>query len=417
MHDIGSRTVSDLAIFAKQAIVEFNGRLFGHELLFRDRSGLVAAVDDDESATMAVLEAAIGHVGLHQVSPVGSFFINCSSEFLMSSIVNALPPHRFVLEILETCKLDRPLIRRCLQLKEAGFRLALDDVRELSPDVVNILPLIDIVKIDWPFIAPERRGWMIDTVIGHGALALAEKIETDADRNHAVDSGCSLLQGFYFSRPQIISTKKLPADFEVIAQVLQSIIDEESLSVLSNKIERSPELCVELIRIANNCTATNRSRARISSISHAIALAGTNTLMSWCALLLYRRDLEPMFDPLTDLARSRADQIGEALAAFGATARQLSKGRLVGLLSLLHIGRDVTAADFWRPISFDHEIKRALTVQEGWYGELLLAVTAFERPFSWGQPSSGQPGKPARGQPATRSESRPTPALERQGTP
>ncbi|WP_070106762.1 EAL and HDOD domain-containing protein [Burkholderia plantarii] len=391
MQGIGSRSANDLAIFAKQAIVECNGRLFGHELLFRDRSGVVTAIADDESATMAVLEAAIGHVGLHQVSPVGSFFLNCSTEFLMSTIVHALPPHRFVLEILETCQLDRHLIRRCLQLKEAGFRLALDDVRELSPDVVNILPLIDIVKIDWPFIDPQRRGWMIDTVIGHGALALAEKIETEADRNHAVDSGCSLLQGFYFCRPQIISANKLPTDFAVIAEVLQSILDEESLSALSIKIERSPELCVELIHIANNCAATNRSRVRISSISHAIALAGTDTLMSWCALLLYRRDSAPMFDPLTDLARSRAEQIGDRLAASGATPQQLSKGRLVGLLSLLHIRQGATAADFWRLISFDHEIKRALTVQEGWYGELLLAVTALERPFSSGQPSTPAP--------------------------
>ncbi|WLE59674.1 EAL domain-containing protein [Burkholderia plantarii] len=391
MQGISSRSANDLAIFAKQAIVECNGRLFGHELLFRDRSGVVTAIADDESATMAVLEAAIGHVGLHQVSPVGSFFLNCSTEFLMSTIVHALPPHRFVLEILETCQLDRHLIRRCLQLKEAGFRLALDDVRELSPDVVNILPLIDIVKIDWPFIDPQRRGWMIDTVIGYGALALAEKIETEADRNHAVDSGCSLLQGFYFCRPQIISANKLPTDFAVIAEVLQSILDEESLSALSIKIERSPELCVELIHIANNCAATNRSRVRISSISHAIALAGTDTLMSWCALLLYRRDSAPMFDPLTDLARSRAEQIGDRLAASGATPHQLSKGRLVGLLSLLHIRQGATAADFWRLISFDHEIKRALTVQEGWYGELLLAVTALERPFSSGQPSTPAP--------------------------
>ncbi|WP_329956154.1 EAL and HDOD domain-containing protein, partial [Burkholderia glumae] len=387
MQAISVRKESDLVIFAKQAIVECNGKLFGHELLFRDRSGAVTTIVDDESATMAVLEAAIGHVGLHQVSPVGSFFINCSSEFLMSTIVHALPPHRFVLEILETCKLDRHLIRRCRQLKEAGFRLALDDVRELSPDIVDILPLIDIVKIDWPFTDPQQRRSMIDTVIGYGALALAEKIETSADRNYAVDSGCSLLQGFYFCRPQILSAQKMPADFEVVTQVLQSILDEESLSALAVKIERSPELCVELIRIANNCAATNRSRMRISSISHAISLAGTDTLMGWCALLLYRRESEPMFDPLTDLARSRAEQIGDMLAASGATPHQLSKGRLVGLLSLLHIRQGATAEDFWRPLSFDQEIKRALTVQEGWYGEALLAVAALERSFCLGEPS------------------------------
>lgn len=385
MQDSSTRREGSLAIFAKQAIVDSSGKLYGHELLFRDQSGVVTTIVDDESATMAVLEAAIGHVGLQRVSPVGNFFINCSSAFLMSTVVNVLPPHRFVLELLETCTVDRDLIRRCQQLKKLGFRLALDDVRELSPDVMKILPLIDIVKIDWPFVEPERRDSLIDAATGHGALVLAEKIETHADRDCAVAAGCTLLQGFYFSRPQIMVEKKLPADFEVITRVLQSLIDEESIKTLSVKIEGSPRLCVELLRIANNCTTTHHSLTEISSIAHAISLAGTEMLMSWCALLLYRCESESTGDPLTDLARSRAERIGDMLVAFGATPRQLAKGRLVGLLSLVHISQGVAAEDFWRPILLDDEIKQALTVQQGWYGNVLLTVMALERSFCPGE--------------------------------
>ncbi|WP_244118040.1 EAL and HDOD domain-containing protein [Burkholderia gladioli] len=373
-----------LAIFAKQAIVDRAGKIYGHELLFRDAAGSVTSVTDHSRATMTVIEAAMGHVGLNNVSPVRTFFLNCSAAFLMSPVIHTLPVRRFVLEILETCELDRQLIRRCEQLKSLGFRLALDDVRTVSPDLLNILPLIDIVKVDWPYTDPEQRDRLIDTVVEHGKMALAEKIETVAERACALASGCALMQGFYFSRPQVISKKKVLPDLEVVTQLIQALLDEASLPQLAEKIERSPGLCVQLLHLANSCIVGNPSRLRISSIAHAVSLAGTQMLLTWCALQLYQGGADATADPLTDLARQRADRISDWLASRGATAQTCNKGRLVGLLSLLHISQGVSAAELWRPISFEPEIKRALVLQEGLLGNALIAATKLEQSFSPG---------------------------------
>ncbi|WP_414442374.1 EAL and HDOD domain-containing protein [Burkholderia sp. 22PA0106] len=370
-----------LAIFAKQSIIHRDGKLYGHELLFRDQTGVVTAITDDVRATTCVLEAAVGHVGLDQVSPVGVFFLNCSDAFLMSPTIHVLPAHRFVLEVLETSTVDLRLLRRCEQLKAMGFRIALDDVRVVSPKIMDALPLIDIVKVDWPFIEERERDLLVDILVSAGKIALAEKIETDADRDRALQAGCDLMQGFFFSKPRIVASKKLPPDFKVIAHVLQAILDEENLADLSIKIERCPKLCIQLLHLANNCAATKQSRARISSISQAASLAGTNMLLTWCALQLYQGGADVLTDPLADLARLRAKQMSDMQTAGGGTACAVTKARLVGLLSLLHISQGVSALELWRPIALDAEIKRALILQEGPLGAALAKVIELERAF------------------------------------
>ncbi|ACR32274.1 EAL and HDOD domain-containing protein [Burkholderia glumae] len=370
-----------LAIFAKQSIVDRDGKLYGHELLFRGQTGTAAAITDDVRATTCVLEAAVGHVGLHHVSPTGMFFLNCSDAFLMSPTIHVLPAHRFVLEILETSAMDRRLLRRCEQLRAMGFSIALDDVRAVSPKLMDALPLMDIVKVDWPFIEARERDLLVEVVVNAGKIALAEKIETYADRDRALQAGCDLLQGFFFSRPRIVATRKLPPDFDVIARVLQAILDEENLADLSIKIEQCPKLCIQLLHLANNCAATKQSRARISSISQAASLAGTNMLLTWCALQLYQGGADVLTDPLADLARLRAEQMSDLQAAEGAPANAITKARLVGLLSLLHVSQGVPAAELWRPIALDAEIKRALILQEGPLGAALASVIELERAF------------------------------------
>ncbi|MGN4224502.1 EAL and HDOD domain-containing protein, partial [Burkholderia gladioli] len=364
-HDGISQDGATLAVFAKQSIIDRNGKLYGHELLFRDQHGTVATITDDVQCTVSVVEAAIGHVGLHQVASAGSFFLNCSAAFLLSPVVEALPPHRFVLEILETCELNNEMIRRCEQLKGTGYRIALDDVRDLTPQIQNILPLIDIVKIDWPFVEATKRDRLVDTVIRCGKTALAEKIETIADRDDALTSGCELMQGFYFSRPLMVAKKKLQPDFDVVARVMQALLRSESFAEVSKLMERSPSLCLQLLRLANSCAVCHPSQLKISSISQALALAGTQMAITWCALQLYGCSTGTASDPLSDLALQRACQIGYVLTRVGATVEEQNKGRLVGLLSLLHVGHGVTPAELWRSVPLDSDIKRGLVLQQG----------------------------------------------------
>jgi EAL and modified HD-GYP domain-containing signal transduction protein len=50
----------------------------------------------------------------------------------------------------------------------------------------------------------------MDKVKSHKIKFLAEKIETIEEYNQAVQYGYSYFQGYYFSKPKIISSKKIP---------------------------------------------------------------------------------------------------------------------------------------------------------------------------------------------------------------
>lgn len=133
---------------ARQPILGRDQHLVAFELLFR------AAGDDDDarltdgaSATAAVIAHAT-QLGLNQVVGEQLAFVNVDAVVLMSDFVRFLPAHRVILEILETVEPTPELLTRIGELKGLGFRFALDDVAAHTPEVDEMLALVDIVKVD-----------------------------------------------------------------------------------------------------------------------------------------------------------------------------------------------------------------------------------------------------------------------------
>src|SRR4029453_2908513 len=108
----------------RQPIVDYRRRIVGYELLFRSGRDLAANVTDDVLATSAVITQAMGSFGIGAALGKHAGFINVSRDLLMSDALELLPRHRIVLELLETTRIDDPVIARCRELKAKGFRWA-----------------------------------------------------------------------------------------------------------------------------------------------------------------------------------------------------------------------------------------------------------------------------------------------------
>ena len=137
---------------ARQPVMDRAGRVVAYELLFRDGPTGGARIGDELRCTTAVIERAVGSIGLERLAGSKACFLNCPRDFLFSDYPYVLPASRFVLEILESVELTSDLSRRCSELRGAGFQIALDDVRSMTDEVRWFLPSVDIVKIDWPFV-------------------------------------------------------------------------------------------------------------------------------------------------------------------------------------------------------------------------------------------------------------------------
>ncbi len=364
---------------ARQSITDRDGNLYGHELFFRGARTLDRLTTSDLQATAYVVEAAVGHIGLSEISPEGAYFLNCSSAFLSSPLVHLLPKDRFVLEILETCELDDALYDQCLELKQMGFRLALDDVRFRSGEIDRFLAIVDIIKIDWPFVEPADRAGLVHSIKSFGKLILAEKIETREDFDLARQYGCDLFQGYYFCKPVLMTSKKPPHDFLTVVEILKLATSNVGMGQLQRAIERCPALCAQIFRLANAGSIVRHNTRQFESLSHALGIVGTRRVAYWCVVIIYGNNFTIDLDPLVDLAWRRAERIAEHLRAATAGEDDVQQGRLVGLLSLVHVGYGMTIEAFWKSFPIHGEIKRAITENDGLLGEALAQTIRTER--------------------------------------
>lgn len=139
--------------------------------------------------------------------------------------------HAVVLELTESALINdfNLVIRRVDALREAGLRVAIDDFGTGYATLTYADRFsADILKVDQSFVArleDNDESPIVTTVLSiaeaMGAATIAEGIEVPAQHTRLLAMGCTLGQGYYFTRP---------APAEAISQVLLRELDGEALA-------------------------------------------------------------------------------------------------------------------------------------------------------------------------------------------
>lgn len=367
---------------ARQPIVDRRGRAAAYELLFRDSNTRAGRIEDDLLCTAAVVERVLGSIGIELLLEGKDAFLNCCTEFLYSTFVDVLPAERFVLEVLESCELTPELADRCVALRQAGFRIALDDVREITPAIRAFLPVVDIVKLDWPFIDINCIDEIVAELKCADKMILAEKIEARAECDLALKLGCDLLQGYYFAKPTIMAARKSMPPIASVLKVFDLITHEAPQPLIARALNDMPMLIAQLLRLANSSSQSRVQTAKISSVNQALAMAGSRRLLQWCCLLLYANPdgLPVDEDPLALLAQRRAIFMVKAASGFSGANRSVEDSAfLTGILSLLPLACGMDEGLLFDEIAVAAEIKIAILARKGLLGQLLNASEYIER--------------------------------------
>jgi c-di-GMP-related signal transduction protein len=367
-------------LLARQSISNRQGACVGHELLFRGRRTDVAEIDDGFACTTTVVQNLLGAIGVDNVLGEADGFLNCTDEFLNCDLVDILPAERMVLEILETCELNEALARRCSALRRAGFRVALDDVKDLTPEVRAFLPHVDMVKIDWPFMAPGAAARVADACRATGKTLLAEKIETREDFTQALEIGCDLFQGFYFTRPQLVTGRGAMVSSSALFGVLDLVLHEARVDDIERALKSAPSLTVQILRLANNGNRPRAQLSEITSVRQALAMVGTRQLTRWCCLMLYGAGIDGHTDPLVQLVTRRADFMERVVQRLAPEDESLQQeAYLSALLSLAHIPQGIDARCFIKDIAVGPAIREAIVDYGGRLGTLLRVAERVEQ--------------------------------------
>lgn len=189
---------------ARQPIRDRWNRVLAYELLFRDDDIRAAQVRDDALATAQVIRQVFRRIGLPSVVGGAAAFVNVDAEMLFDRRIEQLPRQQVVLELLETVRVDRAIVERCAELKQLGYRIALDDVCAIGPELEPLLALADVVKIDILQLDPAALAELVARLRLHPVKLLAEKVDSLQRARQCSALGFDFFQGYLFGRPALV---------------------------------------------------------------------------------------------------------------------------------------------------------------------------------------------------------------------
>ena len=244
--------MSDLIYVGRQSIYDRDFNVAAYELLYRSDSRNYVDVNDHSMATAALLNNVFTSIGFDDLVGDKPAFINMPREFLVGSFPIPEINSNIVVEILEHVEPDEEVIDALLILKKRGYTLALDDYI-FEPEHEPFLKIVDIIKLDVADIGIDSLREKIAQLKPYNVKLLAEKVETQHEVEQCLGMGFDLFQGYYFSRPKLVSGKKISpnqvAVVELAAKLRQKNIDVDSLF---GPISRDVTLSYKLLRYVNS---------------------------------------------------------------------------------------------------------------------------------------------------------------------
>ncbi|WP_300159048.1 EAL domain-containing protein [Solidesulfovibrio sp.] len=346
---------------ARHPIYHLEGGVFGYELLYRTVGGPNAAeLPSDAEATLAVLANGIEAIS-RDIDPKKKIFINFSKEILERGYHTFLDPERFVIEVLEHVTCDAAFTELVRSIREAGFVLALDDYVG-DPSFDPILPFVTYIKIDFLILRddPGRLEAVVAACLDSGKTVLAEKVETESDVAFCRARGIPLAQGYYYSRPQVITARALPANqttkLALLAEVSRPEIDERKVREI---LGADVSLAYKLLRHVN--TARFYRGQAVESLDYAIRLLGRSALISWLSVnILASLGSTPRDRELAFASAVRGRFLALIDRARGGACRHGQNICLLGLLSLLDAMLGVPMDKALADVTIDAGIRQAL---------------------------------------------------------
>ncbi len=336
---------------ARQPILDARVKTFGYELLFRSGLEPYFRSDNGDQASSSVVVDGFFLFGMQTLTEGRKAFINFTRNILLRQVATLLPKEQVIVEILENVEPDAEVVEACKSLKTQGYTIALDDF-VLREGMAPLIDLADIIKVDFMATPPEDRKALARALRSRGIKLLAEKVETHEQHQEAMTLGYDYFQGYFFSRPQIVQSRDVPAYKLNYIMLMQAISREEpNFLEIESIIKREPSLTYKLLRYLNSAAfAFNRE---ITSIRHALSLLGLSEVQKWISLvaLAGMGADKPAVLAITAMVRAKMCETLAARTHFQGKSLDLF---LVGLLSVID-------AILQRPIE---EILRQLSVSK-----------------------------------------------------
>ncbi len=257
----------------------------------------------------------------------------------------------------------------------AGYHVALDDFT-FSEKYDALIRTARTVKLDVRLLSRDQLREHVAILRARGVpQLLAEKVETREDFEFCKELGFDLFQGYFLSRPRIVTGKAVPSNRLVALQLLSQLQDPKvRLEELDTLVGQDVSLSYKLLQSVNS--SAMGLRRKVDSIRQAMLLLGLDRLRMLVSLITLNSFTEtPQSVMTTALVRGK---MCERLAS-GLKREDASSFYLAGLFSLLDVVLSRPLSEVVETLHLADDLKAALFRQEGVIGAVLQCVIAVER--------------------------------------
>ncbi len=364
---------------ARQPILNRSQMLVAYELLVShsipDQVGNIG-----NSSVVAEVLACISALDLEIVIGDSVGYLGVDSFFLMSDAIQCLPQKKILLEIPESIEATPEVIARLIELRQSGFKFALNSVVANTDNLQKLLPFMDVVKIDVQQVSRENLPSLCRLCKTANTALLAKKVEHIEQFQLCRDLGFDYFQGYYFARPLVIGGKKIaPSELAVMHLIDLINIDADHIE-LERCIKRDASIGLGLLRIVN--TPASGAHQRIGSLNQALMMLGRTHLQRWLQILLYAKAGRgaPHPSPLLLLASTRGKFLELMAQKIRPGNRNIADiGFTVGIMSLMDTLFGVPMEHILTQVAVIDEVSEALLYRKGFYGDMLKVAEYIER--------------------------------------
>jgi EAL and modified HD-GYP domain-containing signal transduction protein len=349
--DQRARLLAPSRFLGRQPIVDARCRLFGYELLLRPEC-MTRVTDDPEQ----IARETVDHwLLLTPDASQGASFVSCTRAAVVEGLVTLLPCGNTVLVLSADLDPDPDLLTACSDLRQRGYRIALDRALSLEPDA-PFFAIADFVRVDFSSTDFQARRELYRRAAASHPRFLAEKIETEVQMRIALAEGCSLFQGNFVCQPVLFSSRSVPQNSAVYLTLLALLQRTPTdLRKVEKLVSGDPSLCFRVLRLANS--ALQGHPVIVTSISEALLLVGDDAVRRLVTVAMAGALAAHRSPAVLSMALARA-RFCERLAP--CLAELPGPFYLLGILSLLDVLLESSLDRILQALPLSPEMKSAL---------------------------------------------------------
>ncbi len=361
---------------ARQPIFDNFRNLIAYELLYRDSEGASSFGNIDGSyATSVLVSDAITVFGLDNLTNGRPAFVNFTKKLIMDDFAYLCNADEIIIEIVEDTLVDDIFVEKIKELKNAGYRIAIDDyIGDESFD--KLLEHADIIKVDIFGMPLKKRAEIAKRIEGLGKTLLAEKVETFEDFDHAVKHNYSLFQGYYLQRPKTMSKKSININPGSYAELIRELSKADpDFNVLTEGVRRNVGLTYKLLQHIN--TLRYFRYFRVKSIRMALVTLGLDEVRRWILLMMAKDMGNKNNEEIIKMAFVRG-LFSEKLSFKTRHKHRSSEVFIMGMFSLMDIIAEADLRGVLRDLPLEKDVTDAILGKESDIGYILEFARAFE---------------------------------------